>query len=260
MLIYGTIMKYLRELSDFNTFSLNDACKIIGNISATKKYLNKMVKAGYVNKIRKNLYTCYDFSLKEDCANRFQIASSINENSYVSYHSAFEFYGFYNQFFNEIQVSSNKRFLCFEYHGYSYECYLNDIDVQIDNIQGVKVTSIERTIIDSINMLGKVMDVEELFKCLDLMSFINEKKLLDVLDIYNKEVLYRKTGYILSFYQDELNLTDSFFDICLFKGITSNHGFLVNNEKDNKIFDSKWGLYINQNLKDLKDKGENLDV
>ena len=33
----------------------------------------------------KNLYTCYDFSLKEDCANRFQIASSINENSYVSF-------------------------------------------------------------------------------------------------------------------------------------------------------------------------------
>ena len=92
------------------SLKLNNAAKIIGNLPATKKYLAEMVKAGYVNKIRNNLYTCYDFALNSDCANRFQIASSINENSYISYHSAFEFYGFYNQMFNEIQFSSSKRF------------------------------------------------------------------------------------------------------------------------------------------------------
>ena len=92
------------------SLKLNNATKIIGNLPATKKYLAEMVKAGYVNKIRNNLYTCHDFALNSDCANRFQIASSINENSYISYHSAFEFYGFYNQMFNEIQFSSSKRF------------------------------------------------------------------------------------------------------------------------------------------------------
>ena len=103
-------MKYYKKLSGYSTFNLSNAAKIIGNLPATKKYLAEMVKAGYVNKIRNNLYTCYDFALNSDCANRFQIASSINENSYISYHSAFEFYGFYNQMFNEIQFSSSKRF------------------------------------------------------------------------------------------------------------------------------------------------------
>ncbi len=85
-------MKHFKELSGFNTFSLNDARKIVGNLPATKKYLSEMVKLGYVNKIRKNLYTCCDVALNQDCANRFQIASSLNRNSYISYHSAFEFY------------------------------------------------------------------------------------------------------------------------------------------------------------------------
>ncbi len=253
-------MKYFKELSDFNTFSLSDASKIIGNLPATKKYLSEMVKLGYVNKIRKDLYTFYDVALNQDCANRFQIASSINQNSYISYHSAFEFYGFYNQMYFEIQVSSNKRFLPFEYDGYSFECYSNDINIQIDTIQGVKVTSIERTIVDSINMLGKVMDIEELIKCIDLVHLVSENKLLEILNVYNKEVLYRKVGYILSFYKDEFNLSDSFFITCLSKGITSNRGYLVNNDKDNLIFDSKWGLYVYKNIRSVNSMGDNLDV
>lgn len=253
-------MKYFKELSTYNTFSLKDANKIIGNISATKKYLSEMIKSGYANKIRKDLYTCFDVALNEDCANKFQIASSINQNSYISYHSAFEFYGFYNQLYYTIQVSSNKRFTPFEYNDYSYECYLNDISIQIDVIQGVKVTSIERTIIDSINILGKVMDIEELIKCLDLIGLVKENKLLEILDAYNKEILYRKAGYILSFYKDEFKLSDSFFNICLLKGITSNRGFLVNNDKDNLVFDSKWGLYVYRDLKNITNKGGNLDV
>ena len=253
-------MKYFKELSNFNIFTLSDASKIIGNLPATKKYLSEMVKSGYINKIRKNLYTCCDVALNTDCANRFQIASSINQNSYISYHSAFEFYGFYNQMFYDVQVSSNKRFSPFEYDGYSYVWYHSNLDIQIDTIQGVKVTSIERTIVDSINMLGKVMDVEELVKCLDLVHFVDEKKLIEVLAAFNKEVLYRKVGYILSYYKDEFKLSDLFFDICLSNGFVTNRGYLVNSDKDNLVFDSKWGLYVYQDLRRINDKGGNIDV
>ncbi len=253
-------MKYIKELSNYITFSLSDANKIIGNPPAAKKYLSQMVKSGYINKIRKDLYTCYDFVLNEDCANRFQIASNINQNSYISYHSAFEFYGFYNQMYYEMQVSSNKRFTHFEYDGYSYKCYLNNIDIQIDTIQCVKVTSIERTIVDSINMLGKVMDIEELIKCLDLIHLVDEKKILEVLNSYNKEVLYRKVGYILLYYKNEFKLSESFFDTCILKGDISNRGSLVNNDKNNLVFNSKWGLYVYPNLKNINNKGGNLDV
>lgn len=253
-------MKYFKELSTYNTFTLTEANNIIGNLSATKKYLKSMINEGYIKNIRKNLYTCYDVAQYEDCANKFQIASKINDNSYISYHTAFEFYGFYNQVYFEIQVSSSKRFSKFEYDGYLYQNYLNDINDQIDEIQGVKVTSIERAIVDSINMLGKVMDIEELVKCLDLISFVNESKIIQILERYNKEVLYRKVGYILSFYQKEYSLSDSFFKLCLSKGVISNHGSLVNNDKNNLIYDSKWGLDVYPDIKHITFKGGEIDV
>ncbi len=253
-------MKYYKELASYNTFTLLEAVKIIGTAPAAKKYLSKMVEVGYVKKIRKNLYTCYDFAKFEDCANRFQIASSINKNSYLAFHSAFVFYGFYNQMFNEIQVSSDKRFSSFEYGGYSYKCYLNDINIQIDLIQGVKVTTIERAIVDSINMLGKVMDIEELLKCLDLVNLVKEEKILEILGAYKKEVLYRKVGYILSFYKGELQLSDAFFATCLSKGNASNGGYLVNNDKNNLVFNPKWGLYVYKDLKNIGNKGGEADV
>ena len=109
-------------------------------------------------------------------------------------------------------------------------------------------------------MLGKVMDIEELINCLDLIHFINEKKLLEVLEKYNKEILYRKVGYILSFYKDEFKLSESFFNICLSKGIITNRGALINSDKNNLVFDSEWGLYVYLNLKNINYKGGSLDV
>ncbi len=248
-------MRYYKDLAVFNTFTLEDAEKIIGNSFTTKKYLESMVNNGYIRRIKKNLYTCYDFSKYSDCCNRFQIASNLNSDSFVSYHSAFEFYGFYNQVYFVVQVSSNKKIKSFEYDDYRYVSYLTNSMAQIDYIQGVRVSSIERTIVDSINMLGKVMDVEELIKCLDLISNVNESKLLEMLNIYNKPILYKKVGLILSYYKKEFILSDDFFNICKEKGKVSNTGYLINSNKNDLVFNSEWGIYSFPDLKKLVYKG-----
>lgn len=86
------------------------------------------------------------------------------------------------------------------------------------------------------------------------------KKILQVLGVYDKEVLYRKVGYILSYYKDELKLSELFFDTCLFKSKSIKWEYLVNNDKDNLLFDSKWGLYVYINLYNIDDKVRNQDV
>ena len=48
-----------------------------------------------------------------------------------------------------MQVSSTNKFSNFEYGDYYYHCYISKIDKQIDLVKGVKVTSLERTIVDS---------------------------------------------------------------------------------------------------------------
>ena len=253
-------MKYYQELSKHPTFTLEMASEIMGSKINAPKYLYNMSNKGCINKIRKNLYTCVDLATGEDLATRFIIASNITGNSFISYHTAFEFYGFYNQLFYDVQICSISRFTDFEYDGFLYKCLPVNNTCQVNEIQEVRVASVERTIIDSINMLGKVMDVEELIKCMDLVHIINEKNLIEMLSLYDKDILYRKAGYILSFYREEYGLSESFFEFCRSHSNTKNKGMLSRNEIRKLEYIPEWGIYGFRNLRDVTSKGGNIDV
>lgn len=109
-------------------------------------------------------------------------------------------------------------------------------------------------------MLGKVVDTEELLKCISLVHYIEEKKILKMLEVYGKEILYRKVGYILSYFQKDFLLSDAFFKICKEKGIPSNKGVLVRNDKTSLVFNSEWGLYTYKDLGKLVYKGGEADA
>lgn len=253
-------MKYYSYLAELGIFTINDFVKIAGNKYNAEKAINNMLKKGEIRRIKRNLYTAVNASTKEDFSNKYVIASNITNFSFVSYHSAFEFYGVYNQIFYEVHVSSIKKFQQFDYGDYRYCFFETNILNQVDNIQDCKVTSLERTIVDSINMLGKVMDAEELAKCIDVIHTVNEEKLKEMLLIYDKDILYRKVGYFLSFFKKELNLSESFFHFCKEHSNCKNIGYLSSKELNDLEFINEWGLYGYKNLKKLISKGGEVDV
>lgn len=253
-------MKYYNDLFKLGIFTFSDALNIIGNLSNTKHEISNLIKKGYINRIKKSLYSVIDLSTLDDYNNRFVIASHITDDSFISYHSAFEFYACYNQVFYDVYVSSLKKFQSFSYSDYNYRYLETNSLTQVEVIQGVKVTSIERTIVDSINMLGKVMDVEELVKCVDLIHMLNEEKIKEILLEYNKDVLYRKVGYFLSFYKNEFNLSEFFFVFCLEHSNINNKGYISHNELNKLVYIKEWGIYAYKDIHQLVDKGGNIDV
>ena len=76
--------------------------------------LGKLLKENIVLKIRNGLYTCVSGENGGPVANRFQVASAITPSSYVSHHTAFEYYGTVDQIFYEVYVGSEMRFHDFE--------------------------------------------------------------------------------------------------------------------------------------------------
>ena len=253
-------MKYYPIIAQAGIFVLDDVINITGNEYKAKKAILSMLKAGEIRRIKKNLYTAIDLSTLEDYSNRFVIGSHITDSSFISFHSAFEFYGFYNQVYYDNQISSLSKFYSFGYRGYEYKFYETKSLKQVITIQGVKVTTIERTIIDSINMLGKVMDVEELIKCVDLVHLVNEELFKEMLLEYDKDILYRKVGYFLSFFKKELSISDSFFDFCKEKSNVKNIGYLSFGETKKLEFVKEWGIYAYHDLKKLTNKGADIDV
>src|SRR5665647_1383246 len=132
-------------------FSFLDIEKMAGNKNTARSLVNAYNKKGYIQSVRRNLYVAISLETKQPVVNKFVIASHVTDSSYISHHTAFEYYGMANQVFYEIYTSSKTEFRSFEFDGLSYKCIQPKIDDGIDKTNnGVCITDMERTVVDSI--------------------------------------------------------------------------------------------------------------
>ena len=81
------------ELLKTPVFTVEDVNKYYDNMDSARSAIKRLMKEGMVAKIRNNMYTCISGETGAPVANRFQIASKITPTSYVSHHTAMEYYG-----------------------------------------------------------------------------------------------------------------------------------------------------------------------
>ena len=171
-------MKHYEKLLELGCFSKNDLEQITGSEAAAKWLCREYQKKGYIERVKRDLYVAISLENQQPIANRYVIASHISNDAAVSYHSAFEFYGYSNQVFYETQVTSESRFRDFEYDGVTYRRIAPRITGGITEINGTRVTTLERTVIDSVNLFEKIGGLEELLRCLALIPTLDEALIL----------------------------------------------------------------------------------
>ena len=72
----------------------------------------------------------------------------------------------------------------------------------------IKVTDLERTIIDCIDHLERAGGLEEFLYPLQMIPDVKEDRLLYYLEEYNHIFLWQKAGYILEFFSDREKIAD----------------------------------------------------
>ena len=166
--------------------------------------------------------------------------------------SAGEGYG--SQVFYDVYFATEKRVRPFSYDGVNYcpVIYRGNAGVTETGI-GVRVTSLERTVIDSIADFEKIGGLEELLRCLLLIPSLDCNKLLDALELYGRGQLYQKTGYILEALEDELSLPEQFFAECE-KRSSASKTYLFEKQSD-FVLHNRWKLFAPKDLRAIVDKG-----
>jgi len=96
------------ELLKKPVFNMEDVNEFYNNMDSARSAIKRLMKEGMVAKIRNNMYTCISGETGASVANRFQIASHITPTSYVSHHTAMEYYGITDQVYYYVYVSSKK--------------------------------------------------------------------------------------------------------------------------------------------------------
>lgn len=238
--------KYLVDIQNKRFVSGENMFHTVKNKETVSSLLYKYKKRNIITKIRRNVYlptNPVDGFVDE---NKYEIGCCSVPDSYIAYHSAMEYYGLQNQVFNRIYISAPKRFRPFEFDFVEYMYAPDKFRTGIikDLEKNIYVTEIERTIIDCIDRLDLAGGIEELFYNIELIDSVEENKLLSYLSLYDKQVLYQKSGFILSAFKKQLKLSDKFFSEC--KKMTGKSIRYLTDKYESKTYVPDWKIYVPQ--------------
>lgn len=237
-------MKNYEKILELKVFNLQDVCDLTGNINTAKSLIRNLLILKYIKRVKHNLYVVCDIEFKSVIPNRFMIGSRIKDDSYISYHSAFDFYGVKNQMFYVVYVSSKKRFEDFEFDGYDYTFVNSKYDFGIVQNGKACVTDKERTVIDCIDKTELAGGDEELLLCLELMGKLDGNKILEYLKCYNSQKLYAKVGFMIELLNDGFGVDEKVINECK-RNINQNVYYFDNETKKNKNrYVSEWNLVV----------------
>ena len=246
-------MNLYYELLQYPVFSMKEVNALYSSERTARVALSRLLKDKMIFKIRNGLYTCVSGENGGPVASRFQIASAITPSSYISHHTAFEYYGIVDQVFYEVYVSSETRFHDFEFDGYTYHYVkgvMQDGIVSPEYSGGIRITDKERTVVDSIKDLNLIAGLEEVLSCIISLNSIDEIKLLKYLFEYDSPFLYQKIGYIFDEYQIELGISNEFLRIC--KDRMGNSKRYLTNGISEPGYSGEWKLVFPKNIKRMK--------
>ena len=178
-------------------------------------------------------------------ASKFQIASKLFNDSYFSYHDALEYYGlatqsFVSQFTYLTHVRVNP--IIFDdvvYNSKISKCDLEIVDHMKEN--GVRVVSLERAIVDSIDSYHLGGGLEEIELALENCPKLDIEKIVILLEHYDKAFLYQKIGYLFEKHFGK-EVPSLFYKLCLSK-IGTKKMYLDCTPGRTKLI-SKWNLLI----------------
>lgn len=188
-----------------------------------------------------------------DIDNKFIIGCNAVEDGVLAYHSALEYYLRQTQEFNELYIHSTQNFRTFRYLGetYSYKKlkFLNNV-VEIKDGSGytLRVTSISQTLVDCMYNINLSGGIEELMYALAECPAedILEEEILRSLELYDNKSLWQRAGFLFSFFNKRLKLSDDFFKKCK-TAMGNNQSYIINPYFCNS-FDKEWNLCIPDNL------------
>ena len=253
-------MKYLQSLQSKKVFTLSDVTKLTGNENTAKSLMRGYKKAGYVTSIRKNLYASLDLASGEVIANRYEIGCGVSKTAYISHHSAMEFHGVANQVFFEVTISSVENIRKFDFGGVSYRPIKTSVTEGVITPPYnplIRVTDIERTVVDCIHDMELAGGLEEVLECLRLIPQLDERLLLEYLSAYGQKSLWQKAGYILELYRDQFRLSDGFFNTCK-RNMGVRKNYLT--ESGKSVYHSDWRMYTPEDLLSLLNEGDDVIV
>lgn len=248
-------MKYYENFLKLEVFNFEEAQKVVGSKENAKVLLNSYVKKGLVKRVRRNLYCAVNLEHREAAANRYLIGSKINKSAYLTYNSAFDVHGLSHQVSSVVYVASGIKISDFEFEGVLYKYVGKRIDegvILYRSNEKIKLTDIERTVVDSMDRTDYCGGPHELDEILQICPVLDNDKLLKYLEAYGKKVLYKKAGYFLERHQQSLGISNELLS-SMEKRTGKMKKYLSEEARSRGVLIKRWGLIVPETFEEKGD-------
>jgi predicted transcriptional regulator of viral defense system len=248
---------YLGE-KDRRVFTIKDIVHIL-NISYAhaRNIASNMVKKNVMERIKPGLFVRIPESVILDkqqyTEDAILIAAKATKESFLSYYTALTIHGLSERYTTQIYATTTTHQRKIKYHNITINYiqtipknYFGTTIIKYSN-DNIRISNVERTIIDVINKPRYAGGWIETINCLKNIDKIDYKKLIIYLKKYNNKTITRKIGYIL---ENLNNFSPSKNILKQIKNLSGSNELYFDTTKKG-IYNSTWNLIVPKNITEI---------
>lgn len=238
------------KLNRQRVFSLKELTALGYEKDAAYKVLQGLVAQGLVRKVRNGLYVTVNPDTGKVTASVMEIACGVHDEAFLSYQSALVAHGLMEWVDHRVFYGAPTKVKTFSFEGWEYVCIPSGLRQGVERMEvpgadelGLPVTTLERSLVESLRELDWVGGVAAMTQVLKRVDRVEEAALLFYLDHYNIQMLYQKAGYLLGREKEGLGLSERFFEHCR-SNMGSSVRYLNQAAKEDGGFIKEWQLVV----------------
>ncbi len=243
--------KTVFDSRDFEEFySRERPGKTTGRRALLKYYLH----TGRVKQVRKGLYLSAPPG-RPVVADPYLICAKMAPDAVLAYHTAMQFHGKVYAVRNDYACCSRSRVHSFEYEGQTFKAVLPPrslltkgrqmfaVDEAESQGEPLRVTSLERTMVDMLQRPDLSGGWEEIWRSLEMVEFYHLDKVFEYVELLDNATTAAKVGFFLNQHREQLMVDPSHLESLKALCPKSPH-YLERSYKGDSRFFPDWNLVV----------------
>lgn len=222
--------------------------------------LRHYTQTGRIANIRKGLYVVIipGQTSRNFTVDPFLLAGKLLDDTILGYHTALQYYGHTYSLWQHYVIITSHYLFPFQFRAQSFQTVKPPrkliakhqvlYGVNIEERQGIsiRVTSLERTLVDLLDRPDLGGGWEEVWRSLEMISYFKLDKVLEYVRLRDNATLAAKVGFYLEQHQQALMITDDYLQ-ALEKLIPKQPHYFDRAHRESQLI-KRWNLMVPQNI------------